>query len=94
MKSLLFLQVILMIVLEYWHLFSECNLAEPQRHDEQDQSFGEPTRGFSKSNKQNYAVKMEIKSLNREHRVLESQSMYLKESELSNIPCFFWKPDM
>lgn len=52
-------------MLECWHLFPEYNLVEPHRHAEQDQRFGEPTTGFSKSNKQNYAVKIEIKGLNR-----------------------------
>lgn len=75
-------------MLEYWHLFLEDNLVEPHRHVEQDQSFGEPTIGFSKSNKQNYAVKMEIKSLKRKHIVIESQSTYLKELEMSSIPSF------
>lgn len=61
---------------------------ELHRHVEQDQRFGKPMTGFSKSNKQNYAVKMEIKSLNRKLAVPKSQSMYLKESEISSIPCF------
>lgn len=77
-----------MIMLEYWHLFLEYNLVEPPRHVGQDQSFGEPMKGFSKSNKQNYAVKMEIKSFKRKHRVIESQSVYIKESEISSIPSF------
>lgn len=68
-----------MIMLEYWHLFLDYNLVKPHRHVEQDQSSGEPTIGFSKSNKQNYAVKMEIKSLKRKHIFIDSQSTYLKE---------------
>lgn len=87
-KVCFFLQVILMIMLEYWHLFLEYNLVEPHRHVEQDQSFGEPTKGFSKSNNQNYAAKMEIKSFRRKHIVIESQSVYIKESEISSIPSF------
>lgn len=87
-KVCFFLQVILIIMLECWHLFPEYNLVEPHRHLEPDQSSGEPTKGFSKSNKQNYTVKMEIKSLNRKHIVIESQNVYLKESEISSIPCF------
>lgn len=87
-KVCFFLQVILIIMLECWHLFPEYNLVEPHRHVEQDQRFGEPRTGFSKSNKQNYAIKMEIKSRNRKLIVTKSQSIYLKESEISNIPSF------
>lgn len=39
-------------------------------------------KGFSNSNKQNYVVKMEIKSHNRKHIVIKSQTIYLKESEI------------
>ena len=88
MKSLLFLASYFEIMLECWHLFSEYNFVESHTHVEQDQSFGEPAEGCSKSNKQNYAVKMELENLNRQYIVIKSQSVYLKESEISNIPCF------
>lgn len=47
-------------MLECWHLFSEYNFVEYHTHVEKDQSFGAPKEDFSKSNKQNYAVKMEL----------------------------------
>lgn len=41
-KVCFFLQVILMIMLECWHLFSEHNFVESHRYVEQEQSSGEP----------------------------------------------------
>ena len=41
-KVCFFLRVILMIMLACWHLFSEYNFVDSQRHVEQDRSFGEP----------------------------------------------------
>lgn len=77
-----------MIMLECWHLSSEYNFVASHTHVEKDQSFGAPMEGCSKSNKQNYAVKMELENHNHKYIVIKSQRIHLKESEVLNIACF------
>lgn len=60
MKSLLFLTSYFDDYVGMLASFSEYNFVEYHTHVEKDQSFGAPKEDFSKSNKQNYAVKMEL----------------------------------
>lgn len=83
-KVCFFLQVILMIIVECWHLFSDYSFVGPHIG-----MLGKikALQSQWKSSKQNYAVKMEIKALIESISLL-CQTMYFKETETSSIPCF------
>lgn len=87
-KSLLFSQVILMIMLECWHLSSEYNFVASHTHVEKDQKVLAHQWKVAPSLISKIIVEMELENHNHKYTVIKSQRIHLKESKVLNIACF------